>query len=137
MEVIGVLLRLIPYSIGMRLPSSAPHSAHSGFALIEAVVALILIGVGLLALEGAAVFTLRRIRDSQREALAAQLVQTRTARLFATGCASANGIDSIDVVVAAWSATATGGMLRVDQTVRYPTAFGAHVESYHTARVCP
>lgn len=118
----------------MRLPSS---SRRGGFTIIEAVVALILIGVGLLTLEGGAVFTLRRIRDSQREALAAQLVQTRTARLFATGCAAASGIDSTDVIVAVWSATAAGGMLRVDQTVRYPTAFGPHVESYHTARVCP
>src|SRR5580698_455774 len=116
----------------MQTRSSFPQ----GFTIVEVLVALVVIVLVLGGLEGATAGTLRKLQDSDNESLAAQLVQTRAEWLLAGPCTPSGGTDSTNRVATTWLATTDGQLVRVAQTVRYPTAFGIHTEAYQTMGWC-
>jgi Tfp pilus assembly protein PilV len=109
---------------------------RSGFALVEALIALIIIGVVFLGLEGSLTLVLRSLADSERQTKATGIAEEQRERAFAAGCVAGSGSDSVNSVTAEWTASSDGSLVRVAQTVRYPQKAGARVEHYSAASAC-
>lgn len=116
--------------------SSAHRNHRPGFILAEALVALLILGVVFLALEGSLSTIVRTITDSERETIAARFAETQRERAFAAVCASGSGADSVDAVVVDWSAATTGSLVQVIQTSRYQRRVGERTESYAATGQC-
>jgi Tfp pilus assembly protein PilV len=112
-----------------------PH-CRRGFVLAEALIALLILGVVFLALEGSLSIVLRSLADSERDKIAATLAETQRERAFAAPCVAASGADSINAVTVSWIATAAAGRVRVTQTSRYPRHIGSRVENYDAISAC-
>lgn len=110
--------------------------SRSGFILAEALVALLLIGVVFLALEGSLTVVMRSIADSEHESIAARIAETQRERAFASACAPASGADSVRAVTVEWTASPDGQLVRVAQTSRYRQKLGDRVEHYEALGSC-
>ena len=104
--------------------------------MAEALVALTVLGVVFLALEGSLTIILRTIAESDREATAARIAETQRELAFSTACGNASGSDSANAVIVDWTATAAGGLVHVTQSSRYPRRIGTRVEHYNGIGVC-
>ena len=109
---------------------------RSGFILAEALIALLVLAVVVLALEGSLTVVVRSLADSARETLAARLAETQRERLFAAACVGASGTDSANGVTVDWTASPAGRLVRISQTSRYPTHIGERVERYDAIGSC-
>jgi len=116
--------------------STGTDHSRSGFILAEALVALLVIGVVFLALEGSLAIVMRSIADSEHESVAARVAETRRERAFASACAAASGVDSVRAVTVNWTASPDGQLVRVAQTSRYPQKLGDRVEHYDALGAC-
>jgi Tfp pilus assembly protein PilV len=112
------------------------HNTHTGFTTLEAMLALMLISVTLVALDGATTLTLRRMTDHHRESMAADMARQQVDRIIATHCANSAGLDSSNGVAVQWTTTAINGVATVDQQLRYPIAIGQHHESLQSTVSC-
>jgi len=109
---------------------------HRGFILAEALIALLILGVVFLALEGSLTVVLRSLADSERETVATRLAETQRERAFGTACAAGSGTDSLNAVSVSWVASPVGGLVRVSQISRYPRRIGDRVEQYDAVSAC-
>ena len=109
---------------------------RSGFILAEALVALAILGVVFLALEGSLAMVLRSVAESDREGVAARIAETQRERAFSTACVASAGSDSINGVVANWTAAPSGQLMHVVQTTRYPQKIGSRIEHYDAIGAC-
>lgn len=75
-----------------------------GFTIIEALVAMLIVNVGLLGLATTAAVVTRMIREGRGAALAAALVSTRIERLRLRGCVATTGSENQDGVTIEWEA---------------------------------
>ena len=55
---------------------------RSGFALVEALIALVIIGVVFLGLEGSLTLVLRSLADSERQSTATRIAEAQRERIF-------------------------------------------------------
>jgi Tfp pilus assembly protein PilV len=110
---------------------------RSGFALVEALIALVIIGVVFLGLEGSLTLVMRSLADSERQTTATRVAESQRERAFAAGCVAGSGSDSGNAVAVDWTASPAGSVVRVTQTVRYPQRSGARVERYTATGACP
>ena len=124
----------------MSAVSSGMHIRHlqssRGFILIEALIALVLVGVVFLGLEGSLTLVLRALADSERQTTATRLAESQREHAFAVGCVAGAGSDSVNAVAADWSASSTGTLVRVTQTVRFAQRSGARIEHYTATSAC-
>jgi len=124
----------------MSAVSSGLHIRHlqspRGFILIEALIALVLVGVVFLGLEGSLTLVLRALADSERQTIATRLAESQRERAFAVGCVAGAGSDSLNAVAADWSASPTGLVVHVTQSVRFSQRSGARVEHYTATSAC-
>lgn len=117
---------------------SGIHPKHlRGFILIEALVALVIIGVVFLGLEGSLTLILRSLVDSERQTIATRIAEEQRERAFAAGCVAGSGSDSVNAVTVDWTASRAGSLIHVSQTVRYPRNSGVRVEHYDAVGACP
>ncbi len=114
-------------------PSGA---AHPGFTLVEVLVAVLLLTIVLLALEGSAAATLRELADSQREMLATRLAERQREQAFAAACTMSAGIDTANGVGASWRATPIGQQARLTQHTSFDTRSGTRQQSYDVIGRC-
>ena len=113
----------------MRMPR--PDTTRSGFTVIEVVVAILLIGVALLALEGeGAIHTAANEHERPR-------ITCRATRAIARGTCTRDSMRHVGgrrfrerrhrhVV----GNRGSEGIVRMSQTASYQTAFGPHTETY-------
>jgi len=109
------------------------------FTLIEVVVALVLFGFGMLALEGAALLIVRQARDARVQTLATTLAGSRLELLSHAACAAiAPGTHEERGIRLEWSPgeILLGRARVVKQTARFSRRGSAHVESYIAAVPC-
>ena len=101
---------------------AAPHAARRlGFTIIEVLVAVVLLGVGVLALAGMSRFTALEARDASSRASAADAVESTLDSLRARPCdAVADGSISRGDATLQWRARRGGGAahLRLELTLR-------------------
>lgn len=116
--------------------SNVRAKRRHGFILAEALIALLILGVVFLALEGSLAVVLRSIVESDRETIASSLAETQRERAFAAACAGASGTDSLNAVAVSWTASPVGRLVRVSQTSRYPRRIGDRVEQYDAIGAC-
>lgn len=115
---------------------SHTRAKRHGFILAEALIALLILGVIFLALEGSLTIILRSLADSDREAVASRIAETQRERALAAVCTAASGSDSSNAVVVNWTASSTGRLVRVVQTTRFPRRTGDRVEQYDAIGAC-
>lgn len=118
------------------MPHANRRADPTGFTLVEVIVAILLLTIAILALEGSAAVTIRELADGQRETLAMRLAERQRERAFAGACATASGMDSINGVGASWAAAPTGQRTRLTQRTYFDTRFGTRQESYDAAGRC-
>lgn len=99
-------------------------------------IALLILGTVLLALEGSLTIALRSLADSKREAVADRLAETRRERAFALACAATTGIDSSNAVIVNWTASPFQQLVRIEQTSRYHRRIGDRIEHYDAIGAC-
>jgi hypothetical protein len=99
-------------------------------------IALIILGVVFIALQGSSIIVVRSLAESERETIAGRLAETQRERAFATACASTSGSDSSNAVAVTWVASPAGGLVHVSQTSRYPGRFGDRVQSFNAVGAC-
>jgi Tfp pilus assembly protein PilV len=107
-----------------------------GFILAEALVALLILGVVFIALEGSLTIIVRTLADSERESIAVRIAETQRERVFATTCAAASGADSLNAVVVNWVASTDGQLARVVQSGSYPRRGGDRTQEYDALGSC-
>jgi prepilin-type N-terminal cleavage/methylation domain-containing protein len=116
--------------------TAAPH-ARRGMTLVEMIVAMTIIGVGLLALAGSATLVTRLMGGGARQTLAASLVQARLESLRATNCANvSSGTETIRGVVIRWTSQAITRGKSVTVTATYPMTRGNRTQTYRTILPC-
>ena len=120
-------------SLGMHIRH---RQSPRGFILIEALIALVLVGVVFLGLEGSLTLVLRALADSEQQTIATHLAESQREHAFAVGCVAGAGSDSVNAVAADWSASPTGALVQVTQTVRFAQRSGARVERYTATSAC-
>jgi hypothetical protein len=108
---------------------------ESGASLVEAVVATVLLSVGILAVLAAARATTRLEALGRWSADAAELAAGRAGTLAADPCAASAGTSSGPLAVA-WSVGASGSLRTVDLVVAYPPASGQRPVTFRTAFLC-
>lgn len=112
------------------------HRNRAGFVLVEALVALLVLAVAFLAFEGSLSIIIRSVAESEREAVAAGLADTRRERVFSVMCASGSGVDSASGVVLTWSASSGSSLTHLIQATSYESRFGVRVETYNATGRC-
>ncbi len=110
-------------------------SHRAGFTLIEAMVAMVVATVVVLALEGSLAFTLRSLARSDREGRTARLSELQRERAFAV-CAAGAGVDSANGVQARWSASLAGSHITVSQTTDYLAGGSRTLDAYDAVALC-
>jgi Tfp pilus assembly protein PilV len=116
--------------------SIAIHNRREGFILAEALIALLLLGVALIALERLLTVALRSLADSEREFVATGMAESQRERAFSLACTSAAGVDSSNGVVVSWTAVPAAGATRLIQTSRYTSRFGERGQQYDAVGMC-
>ena len=120
-----------------RSSSSTASRARQGMTLVELIVAMTIIGIGLLALAGSATLVTRLMGGGTRQALAATVVQTRLEKLRSVNCASVtSGADTVRGVIATWTSTTITRGRSITLTVRYPMQRGNRTQTYRTILPC-
>ena len=107
-----------------------------GFILAEALIALLVLGVVFLALEGASAMAIRSLTESERDSIAARLAEVRREQLLSGGCIGSAGTDSVNSVAVFWVATPSGRILRVTQESHRQRRGGDIVELYDATGAC-
>lgn len=118
------------------MPNPNRRADRTGFTLVEVIVAILLLTIALLALEGSAAVTVRELSESQRETLATRFAERQRERAFAGACATSSGNDSANGVGVSWAAAPTGQRLRVTQYTSFNTRSGTRREFYDAAGRC-
>jgi prepilin-type N-terminal cleavage/methylation domain-containing protein len=118
----------------------------SGFSLVEVLVAIVILGVGIIALVGSSAMVTRMIGRGKVETRAAQAASRRleTLRLVAysttprcTAGAFANGGPvTTNGVTESWTVAAVGAVRIVQVTVTYRTVRGPRTAAFQTRIEC-
>jgi prepilin-type N-terminal cleavage/methylation domain len=122
------------------------HAEHgsSGFTIIEILVAVLVLGVGLIALTGSSAAVTRMLGASRRTSFAAQAAERRleqlrlTARSSASGClALASGTQSYaQGMTERWEVVSGPGAVLVRVVTTWPVRRGASTDTVATAIAC-
>jgi len=122
------------------------HAEHgsSGFTIIEILVAVLVLGVGLIALTGSSAAVTRMLRASRRTSFAAQAAERRleqlrlTARSSALGCLSlASGTQIYPQgMTERWEVVPGPGAVLVRVVTTWPVGRGASTDTVATAIAC-
>ena len=110
---------------------------RNGVTLIEVVIAIVLLSVGALALEGSSALLIRRLAESKRASSASALARSRSESSFARGCgAVSSGSEEKFGVQSQWTIGSDGASVDIEQRLTYPTQRGQHAEKFHTGALC-
>ena len=114
---------------------------RSGFTLVEVIVAILVLGVGLLGLLGAAASTIRVIGEGDRAVAAAYHSSGRIDQLTAQGCDDvASGSETVDgVYLLTWSVAGDSAsrVRPIMVTAEYPGVRGrVRVDTFETGIPC-
>lgn len=108
-----------------------------GLTLIEVVIAILLLSVGALALEGSSALMIRRLAESKRAATAQNVARTRSESSLSTECgALTSGSEQAFGVQSQWTVGGNAGSIDIEQRLTYPTRRGQHSEKFLTAALC-
>jgi len=119
---------------------------RSGFTLIEVLMAVVILGVGVVALAGSSATVTRMIGRGRHETTAAQVASRRLEALRAAalsttprctaGAFASGGPTVTDKVTESWVVPVNGNLRTVTVTVVHPRARGTHTDVLTTRIEC-
>ena len=122
------------------------NSERSGFTLVEVLMAVVVLGIGVVALAGSSATVSRMIGRGQHETRAAQVASRRIETLRAAalsttprctaGAFASGGPTVTDRVTESWVVPAVGTLRTVTVTVTHGTARGSHTDILTTTIEC-
>jgi prepilin-type N-terminal cleavage/methylation domain-containing protein len=122
------------------------HADHgsSGFTIIEILVAVLVMGVGLIALTGSSAAVTRMLGASRRTSLATQAAERRleqlrlTARRSATGCLTLTSGSAAypQGMTERWEVVPRPGVVLVRVVTSWPAGRGSSADTVATAIAC-
>lgn len=110
--------------------------ARRAFTLVEVMVAVVILAVALVALQGGTALLVRAIADAEREERAVALAARREA-LIVAACTDGAGSESAGGASVVWSASRTGGITSVALSARAVTRRGPLARSFTITTRCP
>jgi prepilin-type N-terminal cleavage/methylation domain-containing protein len=111
---------------------------EAGFTLVEAMVAVVVLAVGVLGLAGSAAVMTRQMSSGRRMAGAAALASARFEQLVAQDCTKlANGTASLQGFTEQWTVTAVPRAVRVTEKVSFAGERWQRTQTYTTILSCP
>lgn len=120
-----------------QLPTRRSTTVAPGFTLVEVLVALVVLGVGVLAAARAMTALERLDRAAGRRWAAAVMLESRLERMRAAPCAPSAGVDSARGVVARWRTLPDSGTAMLVDTARIAREGEvAHVVGVRSAAPC-
>jgi prepilin-type N-terminal cleavage/methylation domain-containing protein len=119
---------------------------RSGFTLVEVLIAVVVLGIGVVALAGSSAMVTRMIGRGKHETRAAQMAARRIETLRAAGlsttprCTSAafvsDGPEVTDGMTESWVVPVAGDLRTITVTVTHPTVKGTHTDLLTTTIEC-
>lgn len=111
--------------------------SRPGLTLIEVVIAIVLLSVGALALEGSSALMIRRLAESKRAATSQNIARARSESSIARDCSAlTSGSEQTFGVQSQWTVGGNASSLHIEQRLTYPTRRGQHLEKFLTAALC-
>lgn len=111
--------------------------SRRGLTLIEVVIAILLLSVGALALEGSSALMIRRLAESRRAATAQNIARARSESSIAKNCSAVtSGSEQTFGVQSQWTAGGSASAIDIEQRLTYPTRRGQHSEKFLTSALC-
>ena len=113
-------------------------ASHSGFTLVEVIIAIIILSVGLLGLASTAGLVTRMIGQGQRYSEAAWMASQRFETLRSQTCESmSRGSASAGQFSSSWTVTPVGTVVnRITVEVTSPTGVGTRIDTFATSVAC-
>ena len=111
----------------LRGPLARPRRrpGRAGFTIVETIVAIMVLGVGLLGMAGTAAYVASQMGTGNRQAVAANVAQAVLDSLTARPCAGlVSGSDSVRTIAVAWTVTDSNDAKYVRQSVKFNTGKG-------------
>ena len=100
----------------------------TGFTLVEMLIAIVLLALVFVSLEGGSATLMRALGVSGRMTVAAQLVEWRGEHTAATRCVAATGADSARGIVSIWRVEIDSSGALLDQETTYRSAMGMRTD---------
>lgn len=111
-------------------------SDRSGFTVVEQLIALVVLGVGLLAIARGIVGLQRQARRAALQLDAVTAAASALERATATSCAPATGTDTLGVVAVRWARTGGAPAAALTASAEVGAIGGVVVDSLTSAREC-
>ena len=109
-----------------------------GFTIIEAMVAIVVFGVGVLGLAGSAAVMTRQMSSGNRLARANMIARSRVEQFSAQNCtALSSGTATASGFSEQWTVTAMTRSVKVVEKVTYAGARGSRSKTFVTMLPCP
>jgi prepilin-type N-terminal cleavage/methylation domain-containing protein len=109
-----------------------------GFTLVEAMIAIVVLAVGVLGLAGSAAIMTRQMNGGARLASANVIARSRFEQLSAQDCTKlATGTASTSGFSEQWTVVPLVRAVKVTEQVTFTTAGGARSKTYVTMLHCP
>jgi prepilin-type N-terminal cleavage/methylation domain-containing protein len=119
---------------------------RSGFTLVEVLIAVVVLGIGVVALAGSSATVTRMVGRGKQETRAAQVAARRIETLRLAGLSTsprctagtfANGGPQVtDGITESWIVPAAGDLRTISVTVTHPTVKGTHTDVLTTTIEC-
>jgi prepilin-type N-terminal cleavage/methylation domain-containing protein len=109
-----------------------------GFTLVEAMVAIVVLAVGVLGLAGSAAFMTRQMSGGKRLERANVIARSRVEGLSAQDCTKlSNGTANASGISEQWTVAPVTGAVTVTEQVTFAGERGARSKTYVTMLSCP
>jgi len=109
-----------------------------GFTIVEAMVAIVVFGVGVLGLAGSAAVMTRQMSSGNRLARANMIARARVEQFSAQNCTTlASGSAAVGGFNEQWTVTPMPRTVRVIETVTFAGTRGSRSKTYVTMLTCP
>jgi prepilin-type N-terminal cleavage/methylation domain-containing protein len=110
---------------------------HSGFTLIELVIAIVLLSIGAIALAGSAAAIARQMAISARRSRATMIARSRAEESQSRPCAAlSSGSEALPGIRSEWEVSMSSVSAELGQRVEYQSLFGQRADVYRTAASC-
>jgi prepilin-type N-terminal cleavage/methylation domain-containing protein len=114
--------------------SALPH----GYTLIEVIVAILVFGVGLLALAASSAVVARAMAANALREGGGRIATSRIELIYSQCRVAGSGEDRSQQISSRWVVTrTTPSDIALEESVNYPTSNGSHTDTYRASVWCP